>query len=556
MTASSLLRTGRDAISGVDNAVGTASAMQVLNNSISDSGVTMSGDNVLSLPVRNFAAIRAGTGASVTGNTINNAGYNGIWAWPSSTIANNVISGACTTLDDCGAVYAYGANHNSVISDNLVMHSRGAMPGKGPQFTVTQAQGIYLDESASGITISGNTATDNDYGIKLHVAARNTITRNKLYGNRDGQLWLQENRNTDNAAGDVYGNVVTANLVVPTSATAKAVWLDTLYTDTAHFGNFDGNRYFDRIFNTVVVERTPDATTSHTLPMWKAATTAAGALRGNDLTGWGASQTLFAPSLINGSTVIPNGSMATDAKGWTAWNQTSPYGSLVREACQPGWCARYAAGSSAGIVSSPRFSVVGGTWYRLTADVATGADGQLVDMVVRRGGGGTNGYESVSDRSLKFTAGRTWTRYTVVFKATKTINANDPLTGDAGARVDLQNVQLGQVLSMANLELVPVMPADAMNRTDLLLNVGASPVQVACPLAATDPAQCANYVRLADNQPVTWPYLVAQRSSEIVYARDPRLVDSDGDGIPDSQDSCPGTLPGYKVNSRGCMLGQ
>ena len=555
VSANTLSRTGNDAISGVGYLVGTAKGMKVLNNTISDSGVTMNGDTVLSLPILNYGAVRAGTGGTVTGNNIVNAGYAGIWAWPSSTIANNVISGACTTLDDCGAIYAHGANHNSVISGNLVLRSRGAPSGKDPSISVNQAQGIYLDESASGITVSGNTATGNDYGIMLHVAAKNTVTGNKLYGNRSGQLWLQETRKTDYAAGDVYGNVVTANQIVTTSGTAKGIWLDTQFADTAHFGTFDGNRYFYRLFATVVDERTAASSTSFTLAQWKSATTTTTAVsRNNDITGWGASQTLIAPSSINGSNVVPNGNLALNSKDWTTWNQTSPFGTLVRESCPPGWCARYVTGGSAGILSSPFFSTVVGTWYRLTLDVASGNDGQTVDLVVRRGGGGANGYESLSDRSLKFKSGRSWARYSVLFKATKTINAKDPLTGDLGARIDFQNIQPGQVLSVANLELVPVTPADAMNHTDLLLNTGSTALPLACPQAATQPALCSNYLQLADNQPVSWPYMLAPRSSAIVYTRDPRLVDTDGDGIPDVQDECPGTPANTGVNSRGCPL--
>ena len=153
-------------------------------------------------------------------------------------------------------------------------------------------------------------------------------------------------------------------------------------------------------------------------------------------------------------------------------------------------------------------------------------------------------------------AGNAWSRYVVTFKATKTIRVNDPLTGDAGARIDFQNIRPGQVLSVANLELVPVTPADSLNRSDLLLNPANAPLVVDCPLAATQSNLCTNYVRLSDNQPVRWPYVLSARSSEIVFTRDPGLVDSDGDGIPDIQDACPATPPGLVPNSKGCALGQ
>src|SRR5690606_36179894 len=39
-----------------------------------------------------------------------------------------------------------------------------------------------------------------------------------------------------------------------------------------------------------------------------------------------------------------------------------------------------------------------------------------------------------------------------------------------------------------------------------------------------------------------------------VVAAPPPPADSDGDGVPDSADQCPGTPPGARVDSRGCEL--
>ena len=72
----------------------------------------------------------------------------------------------------------------------------------------------------------------------------------------------------------------------------------------------------------------------------------------------------------------------------------------------------------------------------------------------------------------------------------------------------------------------------------------------------TQPAVCSQYVRLQDNTAVSWPYYLPGRASDIVYTRDARLVDTDGDGIPDTQDQCPSTAAGAAVNSKGCALGQ
>lgn len=556
VTGNQLNRTGGDAISGFDPSVGTASGMKVVNNTIVDSGVAVSGNAVLSVPVRGLGAIRAGTAATVSQNRITNASYHGVFVSPGSAITSNVITGACSALDDCAGIYANGVNNGSSITGNLVIGSRGAMAGKPTTNQRTQAQGIYLDESASLVTVTDNTATDNDNGIQVHVSANNVIRGNKLYGNRVSQLWMQETRNADNAAGDIFGNEFTSNLLVSTTPATNTIYLDTIYKDTVHFGSFDANRFFDSIIPTVLYERTSLSGRYYDLTQWQAATTASGQSRMNEVNGWGTSQTLFAPALVNGSNAVPNGNLASNAYGWSVWNQTAPNASLVREACPPGWCARLVTGGSPSMLISPNFSIVAGTWYRLTMDVSTGNDNQTVDLIVRRGGGGSNGYERLSDRSLMFSARRTWTRYSFAFKATKTVNAADPITLDKGARIDVQNVQPGAVVSVANLELVPTSPIDGTIRSDLLLNTSAASTQVACPVAATQASLCANYVRLTDNQPITWPYSLAPRSSEIVYTRNSTLIDSDGDGIADSQDACSNTPLNTGVNSRGCELGR
>ena len=553
---SSFARIGLDAITGQDDIVPAANGMQVLGNSLAEIGLVMTGATPTNLPRRARAAIRPGAGASVSGNSLSDTAYIGIWPLANSTVSDNSLYGTCTLLDDCGAIYVSGVNHNSTISGNLVQSARGALAGKSPAAAYTQAQGIYLDDLSSGVKVLRNTVTDADSGIQLHIASNNTLSGNTLYGNRNNQLWLQETQAIANKLGDLYGNTVSANLIAPTSATARGIYLETSVNDTSRFASFEQNRYFDIVNPLVAEERTPTQTTRYSLADWRAATTTGGAPRGLDSAGAGTSQTRYASALINGSNLVPNGRLASNAAGWTSWNAATPLGSLLREACTPGWCARYVAGGSAGLMSSPNFSTSAGNWYRISFDASSGADGQALNVLVRRGGGGSNGYEALSDRPLNVTAGRSWQRYSAVFKSSKTVNKADRLTGDLGARVDFQNILPGQSISIANLELVPVLSAETLTRSDLLANPGANPSQALCPTASSQPALCAWYARLSDNQAVTWPYYLGPRSSEIVYTRDARLVDSDGDGIPDGQDSCPNTAAGAAVNSQGCALSQ
>jgi len=549
-------RTGGDAISLADDINPPSTGMRVLSNQVLSSGVVMVGNDVVSLPDVAHAAIRAGTTATVSQNTVQDSAFLGIRIYAGSTASGNYVSGSCSVLDDCGGIYTNGQNNNSVISGNIVAGSRGALPGKPASIPYTQGQGIFLDNWASGVTVSGNTVYSNDKGIQLHVAANNVVQGNKLYGNRESQVWLQETSNIVKASGDVYGNAVQNNQFVPTSPTALAFLQTTIYGSTEAFSSYNGNRYFDRVYPMVGSERPATATADYTLPQWQAAKSATGTPRNLDITGSGASQGSYAANLATGSSIVPNGLFATALTGWTTWNQIAPLGVASRQTCAAGLCLRYAAGGSAGLVSSPNFSITKDTWYRISFDLATSADGQTLGMVVRRGGGGSNSYESLMAAPPQIRGTVAMKRYSFLFKALKTVNANDPLTLDMGARLDFEKINPGTVVSIGNVEIVPSTAVDTSVRADILVNTTAAAADMACPVAATMPSMCSVYVRLSDDVSVAWPYRLAARSSEIIYTLDRSLLDSDGDGVADSQDRCSATTAGLAVNAIGCALGQ
>jgi parallel beta-helix repeat protein len=550
--------TGADAISGIDDFSAGTNGLRVVNNAVSSSGVVMSGSTAISLPQRSRAAIRGGVGSVISGNRVIDAGYMGIWVMGGSTVSANFVSGACSVIDDCGGIYTSGSGNNGSITGNVVQFSRGAINGKGGQYVgITQAHGIYLDEYASGVTVSGNTALNNDSGIKLHVAANNTIRDNKVYGNRKSQILLHSNKNTVRSTGDVFGNVVSHNQVAPTTAIARGISLETEYASTDSFGTFDYNKYLDRVFPSVGSDTAGGTRRDMPLPDWKAAVTSSGAPRNLDVNGRGVSQTTYAGSTVTGSNIVPNGNFV-NATGWTVWNKTQPFGALALGTNSQGSrYGQYTAGTSTGMLSSPRFSVVQGQWYRMSFDLKANVNGQRVETIVRRGGGGSNGFESLMSIGFQYPVANTgWQRFKFQFQAKKTVNVNDPITGDLGARLDFQNILAGQVIEVANVVILPIMAADATTTTDILLNTSATAMQMACPVANTNAAACADYVRLSDDTPIAWPYYLPALSAEIVYTRDSALIDSDVDGIPDSQDSCAGTAAGATVNSRGCSLMQ
>jgi hypothetical protein len=177
--------------------------------------------------------------------------------------------------------------------------------------------------------------------------------------------------------------------------------------------------------------------------------------------------------------------------------------------------------------------------------------------MVRRDGNGTDvGYEALMVRPEAFSGGQEWKRYTFSFKAAKSITANDPSTGERGARVDFEAIPAYKVLYVRNLEMVSITPLETGLKLQMVTNSGRDAIDVPCPDADSTSVNCANYVRFTDQTQVLWPLHLAPLESEIVFTRDPSLVDSDADGIADIQDSCRNTPSGETTDAVGCALAQ
>ena len=542
-----IARTGGDAVTGWGGAmsplIADASAMTVTNNVIRDSGVQLNGDVVLSVPRRSLAALFIGNNSTASGNVIVNAGYLGILAQLGTTVTNNFVYGACSVLDDCGGIYTGSANNGSHFVGNTVVHSRGALFGQPVAGRSTSAQGIYVDDRGSDVLVQSNTVIDADFGIQLHNTARNTLQSNRLFANRRGQVWMQEDSNQVNSNGDMVGNVVGDNQVAPVAANAVGLLLTTTFANTAAFGSFSGNRFYDRISSAVAVNGASQGSQVLTFGAWSGST-GYGSTQAVDTQGKAISTSGFAAYTTTGGNIVPNGALQPDASGWNSWNATAPAGQMTRFACPAGQCLQYVAGGSSGILSSPGFALQQGAWYRLTIDVSTQTDNQTVPLIVRRGSGD---YASLSDRGLAFPASRAWSRHSVVFQATQTVTGS-------GARVDFDSVVAGQSLSVARLQIVQIAPDAATQMSSVVVNAAATPLSASCPFTGTLAPLCADAYDLATQQPVAWPLSVPAHSAVIVYVQDPALVDSDGDGIPDSMDTCPGTAAGAAVDASGCPL--
>ena len=112
----------------------------------------------------------------------------------------------------------------------------------------------------------------------------------------------------------------------------------------------------------------------------------------------------------------------------------------------------------------------------------------------------------------------------------------------------------GSTVQLANAELVPVTPGGAALLSGVYVNAGAAAQSWACPYTGAQEAQCNQLRSLADDHPISWPLRLPAYSALVFYGQDPALLDSDGDGIADAQDQCPGTVAALGANAVGCPL--
>lgn len=522
----------------------------ITGNAISESGVRVVNGVPKSLPV-SAGAIAAGSAANVSHNTVQYSAYEGIRFGADGEVSDNWVDHTCMLLDDCGGIYTYEQSAASRIERNLVTNIRGTADGKAT--TDTHTVGIYLDNLSSNVAVASNSVVGADYGVQIHDGAYNTITGNTLYGNRQYQLLVQDDSTVLDPGGDVHDNTILANLFVPTSANPSVKQLRLTSGDASRFADYDQNVYSTLLSSIIVEEGLLTSVNSYTLPLWQKATVN-GVPRNLDPLGRTVALKGFASYAISGSNLITNGNFTAGIGDWTPYRgQTFLYSN-----CPNGQCLQFTVNLDAayGLIPSPRFSVKAGQYYRVSFDFKTGTGNQIFSSVVRRGGGGNNGWESLQGAFEPLLGTTNWQRHSYVFRSSKTINKDDPVTLDFGARLDFQGVLTGQTIFIDNVELVPVTAIGSPLKTNVLVNNTNTVAAMDCPDEVSAPAYCDQYVRFADATSIVWPHDVQPLSAEVIYSVDKTSLDSDGDGINNAQDLCPNTAPTMDANSKGCAINQ
>lgn len=141
----------------------------------------------------------------------------------------------------------------------------------------------------------------------------------------------------------------------------------------------------------------------------------------------------------------------------------------------------------------------------------------------------------------------------LTFKATASVNLDDPVTQDIGARLDFGWVKPGQRITIGKVDLVPISSVEESTQIRVLVNPKETIDALECP-DVDQPELCEKYVQLRDETPVIWPAILPAHGSMVIFTQEKALLDSDQDGIPDSQDTCTGTALGQAVDPSGCQL--
>lgn len=146
------------------------------------------------------AVYAVGDGAVIRYNRIRNVGYNGIFfADGNNKIEYNFIENTNLLKSDGGGIYTTQPSYakpttGSVVRYNIVLNTLGTNAGMNYRHF---SDGIYIDESAAGVTVEYNTVyKSTDAGIKLHKVDGNVIRYNTILDSRYGIQVLNQSGST------------------------------------------------------------------------------------------------------------------------------------------------------------------------------------------------------------------------------------------------------------------------------------------------------------------------------------------------------------------------
>lgn len=226
----------------------------------------------------NYTAINVNaTNAIVEQNVVENTGYAGIrFDGDYVTVKNNLIQYFSMVMGDVGGIYTWGdgGHVGRKVLNNIILDGYGAK--EGTQYTSSlHASGIYLDDNAKNIEVSGNTvARCGRNGIYMHNNQNIILKENTFYDNIVTQLNITHD---DTAKYAVRGIDVKNNIFFAKDPTEKTSIIQTKRTDISLFGVIDSNFYLRPVDELNTISATTNlytssaVTSNYSLAQWVSA---------------------------------------------------------------------------------------------------------------------------------------------------------------------------------------------------------------------------------------------------------------------------------------------
>lgn len=241
----------------IDN--NTINRTGLYGDGVMPSAISATGDNILQHP--SGGANQVSAGSTINRNKVNVAGFRGIEVDKNSKVTNNVITKACSVLDDCGAIYAIRnigrSGDAAAIADDEILDSMNVefydnfifdVPGSvdGRHSGVSMAYGVYLDYYVKDATIRRNFIRGaKASGAVFSGSVNVNFEDNTLVADKGGvALTVSQSRNAQ-AGGHVVANNI---MLAPDQSSLLIEHTSTLAPEAGQsyvhpMASYSGNRY-------------------------------------------------------------------------------------------------------------------------------------------------------------------------------------------------------------------------------------------------------------------------------------------------------------------------
>ncbi|MBP9779339.1 tandem-95 repeat protein [Candidatus Gracilibacteria bacterium] len=461
--------------------------------SLGQSGTVSITDSIFS-DIGTGSAIRTSSTVSnsslvIQGNSFSNIQGNAITFTSNTLISQNTFSNICSLGVECSAL-----SNDSNIAESVNISQNAILGvGTGVVFPSTQA-GIFLTDTASGVTIEGNTLSDAQVAVRILGARGTTASGNTLFNPRAEAIIVQ-----DTLADQARNNQFMNNTILSYNPDYSMIKVEDLDSNLS-IASFSNNSYINIYKGKLpIIDSISQGGNSYSYD--KDTLTDIDPTASN-FTHFGYKNYTNTGS-YPGFNLISNSQFGTDISLWTSDRVNLTYDST-------GQTLHGSQLSSTGMVSSNAFSIVSGGVYEVSGLVRNtiGTGGIHAKFMIRQDDPGALLYVDREIDVISTASGKTFRTY-VTAQATASdakldIEVSNPLTS-----IELDNIVVRRVTGLT------YNPRTYEAR--LLVNTGSSSSDFACPGSGGCPLQ---YRDLNDNA-VTFPMTIGAHDSRIILWRDP-----------------------------------